>query len=177
MRGRKRIILHISITAITILLLCISQTIPVIAQEYELSIVDTKYSKTREETVGEEKIVMYDVFITIANQGSDSSDEIRFTLTDDEGFSISQEYTFEGNETKTLTYDDYPLTGTGEHQLTITYGPTNTSIPKTNTNSGSKIITITYKDDSNTDTPFIHPIYIFLILILVGMYITKKKRN
>lgn len=176
MRGKKHNVLSKSIIGIIILTLLLT-SIAVNAQEYELSIVDTNYSQTKEETVGGEKVVIYDVFITIANQGTTPSDEIKITLTDDEEFTVTKEYTFEVMETKTITFENHPLTGTGDHELTITYAPTNTSITKTNANSGSKSLTVSYKDSSNTDTPFVHAICLVSLFIIVGLYLKKKKRN
>jgi hypothetical protein len=176
MRGKKHNIILKSIIGILILTLLLT-SIPVTAQEYELSVVDTKYSQTKEETVGGEKVVMYDVFITIANQGTTPSDEIKFTLTDDEDFTVTKEYTFEVMETKTITFENHPLTGTGDHELTITYAPTNTSITKTNANSGSETITVSYTESTNTDTPFIHPLYLLSLFIIVGLFLKKKKRS
>lgn len=176
MRGKKHNIITKSIVGILILTLLLI-SIPVTAQEYELSVVDTKYSQTKEDTIGGEKVVMYDVFITIANQGTSPSDEIELTLTDDEEFTVTKEYTFEVMETKTITFEDHPLTGTEDHELTITYAPTNTSITKTNANSGSQTLTISYTDTSNSDTPFIHPIYLLSLILIVGIYLKKKKRS
>jgi hypothetical protein len=72
-------------------------------------------------------------------------------------------------ETKTFTFNDYPLTGTGDHELTISYSPTNTSIQKTNSNSGTETITINYEESSSNNTPFINPFLIILGLLIIGI--------
>jgi hypothetical protein len=145
-------------------------------QDYSISILNTNYSKIKETTVGQDTIIQYDIFVSVTNLGNGTSDEIVITLTDDENFTITQEHTFDPMETKTITFENHPLTGTIDHDLTITYAPKNTSIQKTSANSGSKKMTITYDSKTNTDSPFIHSAGLITLFTLVALLLKKKKR-
>ena len=175
MRGRNKILKRLILSTLGLLLFI--TILQVSAQDYELTLVNTDYSKIKEETIGQELVVKYDIMVTLANRGNISSDQITLKLTDDEDFSVTEEYIFDAMETKTFIFEEYPLSGTGNHILTITYGPTNTSIQKTNANSGTETITIEYENTSSNDTPFVQPFYLLSILLIIGIFIKNKNRD
>lgn len=167
MRGKNNIISKLFLA--TLIVIMVLTSVQASTQDYELTLINTDYSKTEEETIGQDLVVKYDVIVTLANRGNSTTDEITLKLIDDEDFSVTQKYTFDSMETKTFTFNDYPLTGTGDHELTISYSPTNTSIQKTNSNSGTETITINYEESSSNNTPFINPFFIILGLLIIGI--------
>lgn len=145
------------------------------ANEYKINILDKNYQVSFVEEKGEQTGVYYDIFITVKNQGPDISDNITLSLYDEFDLPLSLNYTFDSDETKTFTFNDYPVIGIGSHEIRIELYPTNESLRKTS-NTVTDTITLNYTPENETSTPGIEITFIFCTILFIGYYLKKKKQ-
>jgi len=116
----------------------------------------------------------YNIFITVENTDETPYENITIELVDPLDIPTRQEYSFEPSETKTFTFDDYPVAGDSIHQITVNIYPTDSSI-RTPRNSDSTEFTLTYQDTTVEDTSFISSISLIFIILVAGFIIRRKK--
>lgn len=138
----------------------------------ELEIINTNYNVIESKS-GQIK-QYYNIFVTIENTESLPQYNITVEIVDEWDIPTRLEYDFQPQEKKTITFDNYPLAGGTNHQITVNYHPTNTSL-KTPSNSGTLTFNVTYDASISSETPFLNPMVFLLTVIGVSIIFRKKK--
>jgi len=145
-------------------------------EEAIISIDDarTNYEFLRKETIGENLLVYYKIFITLENSGNSISDDITLEVIDDGGYPFLENYTFRPGENKTFIMENWPFEGEGTHKITISYDPTNTS-KATTYNTGEKILYLNENSQqSNNSTPGFE---VFMIFFVALCFVFAKRKK
>jgi len=134
----------------------------------------TNYEFLRKETIGENLLLYYKIFITLENSGNSSSDDIILEVIDDGGYPFLENYTFRPGENKTFIMENWPFEGEGTHNITISYYPTNIS-KATTYNTGEKILYL-YENNqqSNNSTPGFE---VFLLFFVALCFVFAKRKK
>jgi len=165
--NKKKLLLY----TFTIALILITQIPMISAADFE--IINTDY--TVDEARSNENTQYYTIFITIKNTKTTPSNEITIEIIDEWELPTRKTETFQPQESKTLTFEDIPFAGGNSHQVTVKYYPSNES-QRTLENQGSTTFNISYNTTTQNDSPFLHPIFLVLTILLATIIIKKKKR-
>jgi len=164
-------------STIFILTLCMFLFTPVVvcAQEesYNIIISNTTYDYIKTEGSGTQIFEFFNINITLRNLGVNGSDEITVELIDQDNMSVRRKYTFDPLEKKSFLFSNHPISGTGDHEITINFYPTDET-KKNNYNSGSEIFVINKGNLTGGSTPGFE---ITLILLVLTLFIFLKEKN
>jgi len=163
-RWKKNLLLGLTILALLLPLAT--------AADYTIVLKDTNYEKTDTKVVGQNTITYYTIHVILTNQGTEESDNITVELLEDE-IPVTEESRILPGESKVFTFTNYP---SNLGNITVNYYPTNASIDRTNSNSGTKQIIISTEPAASESTPFIN-MAVFLIIIALVTFILKKEKN
>ncbi|MDH7518079.1 MAG: hypothetical protein QHH19_07060 [Candidatus Thermoplasmatota archaeon] len=141
---------------------------------YNIIIADITYSYINYEKRGTNIIEFFNINITLRNLGANESDDITIELIDQDNAHLKKNHTFYPLEKKTFIFSNHPISGTGDHEITINFYPTDET-KTASYNSGSKTVIIN-KDKSQTGstTPGFE---IILIIAAITLFIFLKKKN
>ena len=115
----------------------------------------------------------YNIFVTIENQEETSYNNITIELMDEWDIPTRQYYDFQPLEKKTIIFEEFPLAGGTTHDITVNYYPSNSSL-QSSANTGTSSFSITYNKGSTSDTPFITPLSVIVIMVVVSLLIRKR---
>lgn len=128
-----------------------------------LSIVDKTYQFAGIEVRGGITIYYYNFSIIMRNTGDTTSENTTLSIKDDEGFPGLQHYTFLPGAYKEFTWSRWMFTSGGNHQINISYYPTDDAIIRDGNNSGSSFLILpSNSDTTKKSTPG------FEIILLIG---------
>ena len=106
----KKITKHISNKMISMLLLSlfiITITGPITtANDYSITLKDTRFEKEDTAVVGSTTITYYTVYVILTNEGTSPSDNITVELLED-GIPVKKESSIAPGETKSFIFTDY----------------------------------------------------------------------
>jgi len=169
---RQSITLTIFILALCLLLFA---PILVYAQEGPYNIIlsnrTCNYIKTEE--AGTQIFEFFNINITLRNLGVNESDEITLELIDQDNMSVYKKYTFDPLEKKSFLFSNHPISGTGDHEITIKFYPTDET-KKNSYNSGSETFVINKDNSQGGSTPGFE---ITLILITLAIFVFLRKKT
>jgi len=145
----------------------------------QLSIVQKNAEKIKTIGTGVQTATYYKINITLYNAGDVTSEEITLGIQDE----ADKIYKIWTNKTKTIpagksvnfSFNDWPILGPGTHTVFISYRPTNDSITKTSSNSGtdSLVLTITLQGEDENATPGFE--LIMVLGALIALVLLKKR--
>ena len=147
------------------------------AEPAKLSITSQTFKVSKTTVIGEQTYVFYNISIVMHNTGAETSQNTTLRIVDDEGIPADRKNTFAPGDYKEFTFTDWPLTGTGEHQINISYYPTDQNVPVTGDNSGNTTFFVSSSDGSTSQksTPGFE-IVIFLGAIVLISSIKRKRK-
>lgn len=166
----------VAISFIVLLLVQMMMCISAAAVEgyYELSIVDKAYTINPVKQLRD--WVSFNITITLFNSGTIESDNITVTIEDEDAIIIHRNGTILPNKEKTFYFHDHLLRGMVEHQINISYFPTNKDIELNENNSGKDIFIFLKGEDGSDSTPGFELSIVFFGL-LVGILLLKKRKK
>ncbi len=169
---RKNIALILLISVICLFLFA---PVVVYAQEnpYDIMIYNTTYNYIKTEEAGTQIFEFFNINITLRNLGTNNSDEITLELIDQDNISVKREYIFDPLEKKSFLFSNHPISGTGDHELTIKFYPKNQT-RKADYNSRSETFVINKDDSKGGSTPGFE---ITLTTIALAIFIFLKKKS
>lgn len=155
------------------LLLSIIISSPLI-QASSISILHKEYVFISSETIGINTFETFTIHITLKNNEQIETEEITITIIDQDELPIHRYVTFSSEETKTISFVDHVISGTGEHLVNITIYPTNE--PDTIILRDSMILSRPgFVNNESDGTPgFTFP---FLIMIIVALLVKQNHRK
>ena len=160
------------IIPIVLISLILSLTSTIVAAE-GLELTNTNYNIIEEKS--DETKQYYNIFVTIKNTESIAYDNITIEIVDEWDIPTRQTYDFQPEEQKIFTFEDFPLAGGSNHELTINYYPTNTSL-QTSANSGTTSFNVSYEATTpQNETPFIQPIFLIIMIISIATILRKRE--
>ena len=118
---------------------------------------------------------IYEINVTIINNGLDVSDDLIVNLTDEEHFSLSRNIILNSSETKIVSFTWSTLLIKNQ-QILVSFYPSNPDIIWNQYNSGSKAFTIYISNDKDlkaTDTPGFEIIYV-ITAMLIFIFLLKR---
>lgn len=139
-----------------------------------LNITNTNYNLIKSKSSISKQY--YNIFVTIENTASKSYENITVEIVDEFGIPTQQIHSFEANEIKTFTFEDYPFAGGTNHQIKVNYYPTNTSLTN-NANSGTTTFNITYDTSEGTETPSVTTGILLITIISIAIIIKRKYKE
>ncbi|MCX6665732.1 MAG: hypothetical protein NT038_06705 [Euryarchaeota archaeon] len=147
------------------------------AESAKLSITSTTYKVSKTTVIGGRAYVFYNISIVMHNAGAEISQNTTLYFIDDEGIPAYRENMFAPGEYKEFTFNEWPLTGTGEHQINISYYPTDQNVLATGDNSG--ISTFNVSSDGSTPSQKSTPGFEIIVLLsaIVLISLIKRKRR
>ena len=181
MKSKMCLILTVGIILIGLFSQILIQTCT--AESAKLSISSKTFEVSKTQVSGGQTYVFYNFSIVMYNAGDETSGNTTLHIMDDEiivnniGYQSERIYTFAPGEYKEFTFTDWPLTGTGTHQINISFYPTDQNIPRTGNNSGNSTLFVSSSGGSTNQksTPG------FEIIILIGavasILLIKRKRK
>ena len=164
--------------AIFVLLLCVSSVLPaiVLAQDAPYNIIKSNitYSYVKTETRGTNSVEFFNIDVTLRNLGTNESDDIIIEISDKDNAPVKQNHTFYPLEKKNFLFINYPILGTGDHEITIKFYPKDET-KTASYNSGSETLIIN-KNKSQADSS-IPGFEITLIITTIAIFVFLKKKN
>lgn len=162
----------ISIFLVLIILLSINS---LAESNYDIEVVDTDYEFL--ETM-HQKFNKYDIIITLKNNGDEDSDDITIKVREEnegENLSVFRNGTVKAGETMQFSFEDWIVSGTGEHTVIYEYFPTNENIETNNYNSGTGSFKINDGSVENEDTPGFE--LVLVLLAIISIYLIKRRKK
>ncbi len=159
-----------------IIIACVALSPLCSAQEVAITILEPQAQVTRTEQVGQLLIRYYSFVITFRNDGTATSDNLTFFLTDPD---LHNNYTL-GNatlapgQTASFSKIDFPVSAQGAFALNISYAPTE-SIPSTPANTGTHSFTIGGTTQKKS-TPGFEFAVVALAAVIAGLFYRKKTK-
>jgi hypothetical protein len=139
----------------------------------QLSIVQKNAEKIKTIGTGTQTAVYYKITIVLHNAGNVTSEEITLGIQDEaDGLWTNKTATIPAGESATFIFDNWPVLGIGEHNVSIGYRPTNDSITKTSSNSGtdSLVLAVTLQGEDQNATPGFELIAVLGVLIAFALF-------
>ena len=164
---------------IFILTICLFLFAPIAiyAQEnpYRIVLSDPTYNYIKTVGGGTQIFEYFNINVTLRNLGANESDQITIELIDQDNIQsgVKRYYTFSPLEKKTFLFADHPISGTGDHNITIKFYPTNET-KNASYNSGSGTFVIYKNDSEGGSTPGFE---ITLIIITFALFVFLKKKT
>ena len=143
--------------------------------DFTISITDKSYDVIKIDENNE--IITYNIIITLTNEGNVKSDNMTIRIRDEDDINLTKQYTFNPGESKTFIFDEYPVIGLKDHEISIFFYPTIDEIYiEDNLNHGEDILVLKYgKNNEDNNTPgFSIPFIISIIAIYVLLNKNKK---
>jgi len=144
-------------------------------KNYNISIIDVSYEFVKTVGSGTQIFEYFNINVILRNFGSAGSEDITIELVDEDNLiPLTKTYEFAAGESKTFIYDDYVISGTGDHPITINFYPTNNSVEKTQYNSGSRALVVNKEVSSGENsTPSFE--FITLLVAIAAILLFRKK--
>ena len=159
-----------------IIIVCVALSPLCGAQEAAITILEPQAQVTHTEQVGQRLIRYYTFVVTFRNDGTATSDNLTFFLTDPD---LHNNYTLGSatlapGQTTSFSKTDFPITTQGAFTLNISYAPTE-SIPSTPTNTGMHSFTLG-ETTQKKSTPGFEFAVVALAAVIAGLFYRKKTR-
>jgi len=150
-------------------------TYPSISQEgdFEISITDKSYEIFKIDEIN--KIIHFNISITLKNIDSINTYDITVMIIDEDGNYTNNNIILPG-KSQTFIFEDHPLIGLEDHEIKIYYYPTEYEIyiPGTK-NHGEDVLTLKYATSSEeNNTPGFE---IIILIISIALFISIKRIN
>ena len=142
-----------------------------------ISIVgDPVYELVSRDTTNDITISRYFINITFGNTGTETSDEIRVNLTDEEGFSLTKDFTLSAGAETTVSFY-WSTTYYQNQNIVVKFFPKDLDTDWTEDNSGSTTFELVMiEGEDNKSTPGFE-IILVLSAIIIFAYYQKQKRK
>lgn len=149
---------------------CISQE-----EEYKISITDKSYEINKIDENHE--IIYYNILVTLNNMGAIESDNMTIRIMDEDNVNLTQQVTIMPGESKTFLFEDYPLIGLNDHEISIYYYPTidKIYIPDRN-NHGRDVLILGYTQNNGDNNTPGFGISIIILSVTLFVIINKLKK-
>ncbi len=162
---------------IFMLTLCLFLFAPAVvyAQEgtYNIILSNTTYNYIKTEEAGTQIFEFFNINITLRNLDVNESDEMTLELIDQDNMSVKRKHTFDPLEKKSFLFINHPISGTGDHEITIKFYPTDET-KKNSYNSGLETFVINKDDSQGGSTPGFE---VTLILIALAIFVFLRKKT
>jgi len=142
----------------------------------QLSIVQKNAEKIKTIGNGMQTAVYYKITIVLHNAGNVTSEEITLGIQDEaDKLWTNKTGTVPADESTEFVFDDWPVVGPGEHNVRISYRPTNDSVTKTSFNSGVDALSLTTigEEGNENTTPGFE---LIMVLGALAALVLPKKR-
>lgn len=142
---------------------------------YEISIIEKNYEISSIKDIKGRTFVFFNISITLKNSGNMISDDITLEIVGEDEMPLYKNYTIPAEGYKEFTFDEFYLQGLGEHQVNLSYYPTN--IDNWNDYNHGKDVLILQSGGNGDDssTPGFEAIFL-IMTIVVYVFLTRYKK-
>lgn len=138
---------------------------------------DPTVELVNQEMTAAHQISTFNINITFRNDGAGRTENTKVTLTDEEGFVISDEFELDSNSETTI-YFVLPTILTTDQNLVINYFPTTLDESKwTPINSGNVTVVAELNDDGTSSSTPGFGILLLILSLFVIYYVESKKQK
>ena len=147
----------------------------IVAQDYQISIVDKSYNIHKIREIQDQTFIYYNISITLRNSGNSISDDITVRIMDEDG-NYTRNGTIMPDESKTFLFDDHPLLGMTDHTIFIYFYPTDKPDSLDDYHHGEDVLILKYGGDAEDgNTPGFEAVFLFVVI--VGYVVIRKYKK
>ena len=139
--------------------------------DYSISISDTSYEFVKTREAGGSTWVYYNISIVLHNSGSMISDDITLEIVGDDEIPLYDNDTIAAGGYRVFTFENFFFHGLGDHQVNISFFPTEITIQRTPDNFGNASFIIPYGGEEEST-----PGFEFVALLVASFLVFLRRR-